>query len=134
MILNLPLEETMDNPRIYIAEHDKLLQRDLKVILKKNGFDVSAFDSGYAIVSMMDNWPDIFLIDIELPGINGLEVCKWLKSQESTRHIPVIFISGQSYLKILAASAHADDYIQKPLVYPLVISKIRERLFAENEA
>lgn len=123
----------MDNPRIYIAEHDKLLQRDLKVILRKSGFDVSTFDSGYGIVSMMDNWPDIFLIEIELPGINGLEVCKWLKSQESTRGIPVIFISGQSYLKVLAASAHADDYIQKPLVYPLVISKIRECLVAETK-
>lgn len=123
----------MDNPRIYIAEQDKLLQRDLKVILRKSGFDVSIFDSGYGIVSLMDNWPDIFLIEIELPGINGLEVCKWLKSQENTRDIPVIFISGQSYLKVLAASAHADDYIQKPLVYPLVISKIRECLSLKTQ-
>src|SRR3990170_7448468 len=100
----------MDRSRIYIAEEDKVFQCRLRVALNQNGFDVRVFDSGYPLVSMMDEWPDVFLIEIELPGINGLEVCKWLKSHDSSRNIPVIFLSGDPYLKILAASAHADDY------------------------
>lgn len=118
----------MLNSRIYIAEVNKDLQHDLSNALMRNGFDVQVFDSGYPIVSMMDNWPDVFLIDIELPGINGLEVCKWLKSHEDSRHIPVIFLSGDPYLKILAASAHADDYIEMPVTFEKMIHKIKECL------
>ena len=118
----------MHNSRIYIAEVNKDLQHDLSNALRRNGFDVQVFDSGYPIVSMMDNWPDVFLIDIELPDINGLEVCKWLKSHEGSRHIPVIFLSGDPYLKILAASAHADDYIEMPVTFEKMIHKIKECL------
>jgi two-component system phosphate regulon response regulator PhoB len=118
--------------RIYIAEEDKTVQRRLSRALRMNGFDVRVFDSGYPIVSMMDNWPDIFLIDIELPDINGLEVCKWLKAHEDSQHIPVIFISGDPYLKKLAASAHADDYIEKPFDSSTVILKIKECLQVEK--
>ena len=113
----------MHHRRICIAEHDKGLQRDLRVILKKSGFDVTVFDTGYPVVAIMDDWPDAFLIDIELPGINGLEVCRWLKSQERSRDIPVILISGDAYLKVLAASVHADDYIEKPVQYPRAVSR-----------
>ena len=118
----------MHQNRIYIAEEDKAFQRRLSRALKESGFDVSVFDSGYPIVEMMDNWPDVFLIDIELPDINGLEVCKWLKTHESSQNIPVIFISGDPYLKVLAASAHADDYIEKPVNLETVIDKIKDCL------
>jgi len=123
----------MRHCRIHIAENDKALQRDLKIILRKSGYDVSVSDSGYPIVAMMDNWPDAFLIDIELPEINGIEVCKWLKTHESSRYIPVILLSGDPYLKIIAASANPDDYIEKPVVYASIITKIEECLLAEYQ-
>ncbi len=105
----------MRSRRIYIAEEDRLLGGRLKHALECNGFSVSLFDSGYPLVEMMDDWPDAFLIDIELPGVNGIEVCKWLKSHESSCDIPVIFIAGDSYLRTLAASAQHDDFVEKPL-------------------
>ncbi|MEX1238751.1 MAG: response regulator [Cyclobacteriaceae bacterium] len=122
----------MYHGRIYIAENDREVQRALKALLMKSGYEVTIFETGYPIVTMMDDWPDLFLIEIELPGINGLEVCKWLKSHDSSHNIPVIFLSGDPYLKILSASAHADDYIEKPLSYLRVIHKIRECLLAEK--
>ena len=122
----------MHQGRIYIAEEDQEFQRRLSRVLTQNGFDVSVFNSGYPLVTMMDNWPDVFLIDIELPGINGLEVCKWLKSHESSREIPVIFLSGDPYLKVLAASAQADDYIEKPVAYRHLINTILQYLPAEK--
>lgn len=122
----------MSQGRIYIVENDKRLQRDLSIELQKCGFDVCVFDTGYPIVAMTDHWPDVFLIDIELPGINGLEICKWLKSHDSSHHVPVIFLSGEPYLKILALSAHADDYIEKPVVYRDIVRRIEELLVAEN--
>lgn len=118
----------MAHSRVIVAEEDPALQEGLSSALKKSGFEVRVFDSGYPVVEMMDNWPDVFLIDIALAGINGMEVCKWLKSHDSSRDIPVILISGEPYLKVLAASAHPDDYIEKPVSFTQVVQKVRECL------
>lgn len=118
----------MHHTRIYIAEEDKSLQRRLRTELEKRGFAVEVFDNGYPLVALVDNWPDVFLIDIQLPGVNGLEVCEWLKSHDVSSQIPVILISGESYLKTLAAATHADDYIEKPIVLPQLLGKISEFL------
>lgn len=120
-------DKIMD-PRVYIAEEEEAVQQRLKDSLARHGFSVTVFDSGYPIVTMMDNWPDVFLIDIELPGINGLEVCKWLKSHESSRHIPVILIFSDPYLKVLANSTGADDFIEKPVIMEEVISRVKDCL------
>lgn len=119
-------------PKVYIAEEDKTVQRALTDPLTRHGFSVTIFDSGYPIVTMMDNWPDVFLIDIELPGINGLEVCKWLKSHESSREIPVILIFSDPYLKVLADSSGADDFIEKPVAGEEVINRVKDCLVANE--
>jgi DNA-binding response OmpR family regulator len=123
----IPMKSTRHN-RIYIVEDDKPLSDDLRTVLTENGFDVQVFQNGYPVVAMIDNWPDVFLIDIELPGINGLEICKWLKSHEGSQDIPVIFLSGDSYLKVLAASAHPDDYIEKRVAREEVIARVSDLL------
>lgn len=117
---------------VYIAEKDKAVQELLAAGLKSRGFNIVLFDTGYPIVAMMDNWPDIFLIDIQLPGINGLEVCKWLKSHEMSRNIPVILLSDDRYLKTLAASAPADDYVEKPFYPKDIAGRINDCLYAEK--
>lgn len=122
----------MKHNRVYIAEGDQPLRKRLGRALQQHRFEVTLFDSGYPLVTLMDDWPDLFLIDIELPGINGLEICKWLKSHEQSRHIPVVFLSGESYLKILAVSAQADDYVEKPVNLPELIRKIRSLLVVEH--
>ncbi len=118
----------MFQSRIYIAEGDKCLQQYLSAALKVRGFEVEVFGNGYGLVELMDNWPAVFLIDIELPGINGIEVCKWLKSHQDSRNIPVILIAGEPYLKILAASAQPDDYVEKPVSIEKVITVISKFL------
>lgn len=124
--------QDMDQGRIYIAEQDKDFQQHLRRALTQYGFAVTVFDSGYPIVAMMDNWPDIFLIDIELPDINGIEVCKWLKSHASSSNIPVILLSGDPYLKVIAGVSHADDYIEKPVALRHLIGKIMAYFPAEK--
>ena len=129
-----PAVNNMHHSRIYIAEEDKVLQRRLYSALEKHGFDVQVFDNGYPLIELVDNWPDVFLIDIQLSGINGLEVCEWLKSHDGSGHIPVILISGESYLKTLAAATHADDYIEKPIVIPQLLGKIKECLLEKPKS
>lgn len=122
----------MFHSHIYIAGEDQGFHKGLKTALKKRGFEVTVVESGYPIAEMMDNWPDIFIIDIELPGINGIEICKWLKSHDDSKGIPVILVAGEPYLKILAATAQPDDYLEKPFTYSELLGKIKQMLLAEK--
>ncbi len=110
--------------KIYIVEDDPDLQHLLQFSLAKAGFHVTIFPTGYPVIAMTDQWPDMFIIDIELPGINGLEVCRWLKDHESSKNIPVLFLSAAPYLKSLALNAKGDDYLEKPFNLSNLIEKI----------
>ena len=114
----------MESVRVYIAEADNALQHHLATALDTNGYKVELFDRGYPIAALMDHWPDIFLINIELPDINGIELCSWLKSHDSSKAIPVILISRESYLTILAASSSADGFLETPFDVSDLIHKI----------
>lgn len=118
----------MDSICIDIAEEDQVLRTELKNALKGCGYSVREFDSGYPIIGMMDGWPDVFLIDIELHDVNGMEVCKWLKSREGSKSIPVVLISRDPYLRILATSSHADGYLEEPFTAADVVQKVSEYL------
>lgn len=110
--------------KIYIIEDDEDLQHLLYLGLSRSGFQVTIFSTGYPVISMTDRWPDLFIVDIELPGINGLEICKWLKSHEASQHIPVLFLSAAPYLKTLAENANGDDYLEKPFDMQTLVQKI----------
>jgi DNA-binding response OmpR family regulator len=114
----------MPSFRVYIAEADKVLQRDLATALEANGYGVETFDRGYPVAALMDNWPDLFLIDIELPDINGIELCAWLKSHKSSKSIPIVLISQESYLTVLAASSEADGFLETPFNVANLITTI----------
>lgn len=114
--------------KVYIAAAEKALAQELADLLVSSGYGVRLFDHGYDLVALLDDWPDVFLIDIRLPDINGLEVCSWLKSHESSSHIPVILMSQDSYLKLLTPSSHADDFMDTRYAAAEVIDKINDCL------
>jgi DNA-binding response OmpR family regulator len=110
--------------KIYIVEDDPDLQHLLQFSLAKAGFHVTIFPTGYPVIAMTDQWPDLFIIDIELPGINGLEICKWLRDHDASKYIPVLFLSAAPYLKNLAQNVGGDDYLEKPFELATLIDKI----------
>jgi two-component system alkaline phosphatase synthesis response regulator PhoP len=107
----------MNNEIIFLAEDDLHIQQLVKYNLKNAGYDVHTFDNGEDLLEMtLKNVPDIFLLDIMLPGADGFEVCKKLKSNVSTSNIPIIFLTakGEEVEKVLGLELGADDYIVKP--------------------
>lgn len=120
----------MQPAKVYIAAADTALGKKLERILESNAFQVALFERGYDVAAMMDNWPDLFLIDITLPDINGLEVCSWLKSHEESSHIPVILMTDESYLKVFAATAHADDCVETRNAASQIVHKVNDCLTA----
>jgi DNA-binding response OmpR family regulator len=100
--------------RILVAEDDKDILLILNMMLNNAGYDVEPLPDGMSIVSGKKNWPDLFILDKDMPSIDGLAICKYLKLHDETRHIPIIMISAFHYLKQKAKDAGVDEFIEKP--------------------
>ena len=103
----------------------------LNSFLKKEGYKLrNALDGETALLSISAKQPDIILLDINMPKMNGFEVCKRLKSDKKTAHIPVVFISALNDLesKIEAFNIGGVDYIIKPFASEEVVARVRTHL------
>ena len=118
--------------RIHIIDDDKLMQSLLQASLVKRGFDVTLSSHTYDIFDLGDDLPDLFLLDVVMPGLNGLETCKWLKSQHAD--LPVIILSGTPGLKVLAENVNADDFLEKPFELSRLIEKINRCIHNSDRA
>lgn len=113
-------------PRILILDDDKDLLTVVKSLLRKKGFDVFAFsDWRMAWNSVRTYNPQLILLDVFLPGTDGLDVCKKLKSCSFTRNIPILMFSSYPNIAETAINEFgADDFIAKPFETSEIIKKI----------
>ncbi|MGF1541364.1 MAG: diguanylate cyclase domain-containing protein [Pleurocapsa sp.] len=105
--------------------------RLLSSLLSNQGYKVtSAVDAKMALASIKEELPDLILLDIMLPVIDGYQVCQILKSQENTRHIPIIFLSGldSESDKLEAFQIGGVDYITKPFFLEEVLIRVKTQL------
>ncbi|MDP8219757.1 MAG: response regulator [Candidatus Stygibacter frigidus] len=116
---------------ILVVEDTSASLKYLAGILTTAGYHVRpASDGELALRSIEMKHPDLILLDIIMPGINGIEVCRQLKNNPETNQIPIIFISamGESELKVKALEAGAVDYIIKPFVQAEILVRIKIHL------
>lgn len=122
--------------KILIVEDEKDIVKMLDYNLKKEGFrTLSAYDGEDAIDLAHRERPDLILLDLMLPGIDGLEVCKSLKKEEKTSAIPIIMLTAkrQEADKIVGLELGADDYVTKPFSPKELIARIRAVLRRARE-
>lgn len=103
----------------------------LESMLREQGYEVRPFPNGrQALRSIENDPPDLILLDINMPEMNGFDVCRELKSREETRHIPVLFISALQNMqdKVLALDLGGVDYITKPFQLEEVLARVRTHL------
>lgn len=100
--------------RILITDDDEGVQDIFKLIFERAGYEVEVFGEALPILENKYQPPDLFVLDRQLSGHDGLKVCKFLKSQNSTRDIPVIIVSATPGIGKLAQEAGANDFIEKP--------------------
>jgi DNA-binding response OmpR family regulator len=117
-------ENTMVGKRIFIIDDDESVQTMLKLILEKAGYEIGISADGQSIYQQMEPLPDLFLLDKQLNGYDGLEICRYLKSKEATRSIPVMMLSATPGVKPLALEAGADDFLEKPFNSGILMAKI----------
>lgn len=99
--------------KILVVEDDADTAFILKQILTQSGYDVLCLTEGIKLVEGIDDWPDLFILDKDMPTIDGIALCKYLKLNDSTKNIPIILISGH-VLKKKALKAGATAFLQKP--------------------
>ncbi|WP_413282867.1 diguanylate cyclase [Vibrio sp. MA40-2] len=115
---------------ILIVDDDRTVVMVLNHTLKQVGRIRFAMDAQQAFEMIAQKAPDLILLDVELPDINGLEVCARLKSRPGTRDIPVLFITshGEIHFEEKVFDVGAADYILKPLNPVVVLARVKTHL------
>jgi DNA-binding response OmpR family regulator len=115
--------------KILIVEDDPDLQHIFKSVLTKAGFEVHIRSDGRTLMEEAQV-PDIFIFDIELPYLNGLDLCKRVKADSRTGHVPVLIVSASASLLSQAKDACADGALEKPFDGRVLVKKVNEVLSA----
>ncbi len=118
----------MSSKRILIVEDDKNIVKMLEYNLEKEGYEViKAFDGDSAIKIALKEVPDLIILDLMLPKIDGLEVCKYLKNQSSLSKSPIIILTAKSEEsdKIIGLELGADDYVTKPFSPKELMARVK---------
>jgi DNA-binding response OmpR family regulator len=100
--------------KITVAENDQDILFILDLVLKDAGYKVEPMHDAISIVSGGKEWPDLFILDKDMPTIDGLAVCKYLRVNRETKDIPIIMISAYHKLKKQAREAGVNDFLEKP--------------------
>lgn len=115
--------------KVLLLEDDTILSQTLCDILMEHGFDVTAVEKGqHAIDLTFENRYDIYLFDINLPDMNGIDLLKSLKEAEDTT--PAIFISANEDIQTIARGFNvgAEDYIKKPFMPEELLVRLNAKL------
>jgi CheY-like chemotaxis protein len=108
----------MAGEKILVAEDEKDIQKVIKITLKfKGGFDVRFANNGLEVLEMVRaERPDLIILDVMMPKMDGYEACKTLKADASTADIPVVFLTAKAQEKEIEEGLKlgAIDYIKKP--------------------
>lgn len=118
----------MSKELIFAVEDEVHIQQLVKYNLEANGYRVLTFDSGESLLSeVKTSTPDLFLLDIMLPGIDGLEVCRQIKSNPKLKNVPIIMLTAKSeeFDKVLGLELGADDYITKPFSVRELVARVK---------
>jgi two-component system phosphate regulon response regulator PhoB len=118
----------MVNKKILLAEDDADIRFILEMVLKDAGYEVETLSTGNAIVEPRKEWPDLFILDKQLPTIDGLALCKYLKIKRETRDIPIIMISSYHKLKRKATEVGVDGFLEKPFDLKALLEQVEKHM------
>ena len=107
----------MIRPKLLLADDSVTIRKVVELTFADEGIDVTAVaDADAAMARFVEDPPDIVLVDVGLPGLSGYQICEMIKSDESTRHIPVLLLVGsfEPFDQDQAEKACADGFLTKP--------------------
>ena len=115
-------------PEILVVDDDRDVAQSIELALRRRGFRVALAHSGVEALKLLRRYrPDLVLLDVLMPGMSGVEVCRRLRADENTAGMPVIFLTarGQERDRIEGLRAGADDYLSKPFNLEELILRVK---------
>jgi two-component system phosphate regulon response regulator PhoB len=113
---------------ILIVEDDFDLQFILRSVFSKVGYTTESTDGDVDRFFTTEKKPDVVLLDMELNNKNGCDICRSLKKDKLTNHIPVIMMSANDDAEIKCKAAGADQFLPKPLNQNLLLQSVRDTM------
>jgi CheY-like chemotaxis protein len=117
---------------ILFVDDDLEMHQIMTFIFDPNKYLLIMICEGQPIIDFAIEIPDLYLLDKSLSGMDGLDICRFLKSSESTRNIPVIMLSASYDIKISAQQAGADDALEKPFSKKALLKIVNKHLQLED--
>lgn len=127
----------MSKPKILIVEDDRSLAGILEYNLTRSGFEAScSYDGQDGLNQARLKLPDLIILDVMIPVIDGLEVCRRLRAIPETREIPVVMLTAKSEEtdQLVGFSVGADDYVVKPFSVKILLERIKSLLRRRSQA
>ncbi|GAE87119.1 response regulator transcription factor [Acetivibrio straminisolvens] len=113
---------------IYIVEDEKHIQELIRFNLEENGYEVECFEDGETMFEVAERKkPDLFVLDIMLPGMDGFEICRRIKENYELKKTPIIMLTAKNdeLDRVLGLELGADDYISKPFSVREFIARVK---------
>jgi DNA-binding response OmpR family regulator len=116
-------------PRILVVDDDTDILSVMEILLTMKGFEVEVTAKGENTIPKINSFkPDLILLDVLISGHDGRTICKQLKSDKATQHIPVIMFSAHPGAAATIADYGANDFIAKPFDVSHLLKKVNEQL------
>ena len=121
---------------VLLADDDDVGRYVIATMLRRAGFSVREVADGLAALEAAETeQPDIAILDVKMPGLDGFEACRRLKSNEVTRHIPVLMLSAtflETDAQVAGLETGADAYLTQPIEAPVLAATLRSLLRARS--
>ena len=127
----------MSKPNILVIEDDADIQQLVSYNLIKAGMHVTCADAGEEALAILDREQvDGIILDLMLPGLDGLGICRWIRGQEGTRDVPVIILTAKSEDDDVVAGLDtgADDYVTKPFSPKILVARLQAVMRRKQDA
>jgi len=118
----------MRKPFILVVDDNRITTKLLRRYLEANEYDAKeAYDGLDCLEKLDERYPDAIVLDVMMPRLDGYETVKRIKSQENTKHIPVVIVTALNDVsnQIKSIEAGADDFLSKPIEEKLLIAKVK---------
>jgi DNA-binding response OmpR family regulator len=118
----------IEKKKILIADDDTGILEAMQMLLEDAEYEVETTRDGQTVQDLKDNLPDVLLLDIWMSGMDGVAICQHLKSQDSTKHLPIILCSANKDTQRLAKGCGADDFLAKPFEMMDLLDKVKKQI------
>ena len=117
--------------RIMVVDDEVGALTLIGIMLERGGFEVIKAEDAYSALNTLETvTPDLLILDVMMPGMDGIELCGHLRSREDTENVPIVILSARGDPESVAAGidAGANDYLQKPILHHDLLAKVRDLL------